>query len=356
MLGHREMVTGLDLAKRVFHVAVLNRESEVVSARKLRRKEVLNYFAQRESTLVAMEACGTSHYWGRELRKLGHEVRLLPPKAVKAYVQGNKNDRNDAVAIAEAAYRPGLHPVPVKSERQQGQQVLHRSRELKKKQRTQLCNMLRSMLAEFGVVAPQGNKVIEVAEQVLRDDSSPIDKLVRRCMLTDLANLRELDRQVAELDRQLEELVKGDETMSRLTGVKGVGKVSASALVGAVGDGQSFKNGRAMAAWMGLTPGHHGTGGKNHNVGITKRGNAYLRKMYVHGARSVVRVCDKHKETDKLCAKADQMLERGKSHNQVVVAVAAMMARISWAMLVSGQPYHAGGVVRLPETVTVVGA
>ncbi len=356
MLARQDTITGLDLAKSVFHVAVLNCESEVVSSRKLRRKEVLDYFAERESTLVAMEACGTSHYWGRELIKLGHEVRLLPPKAVKAYLQGNKNDRNDAVAIAEAAYRPGLHPVPVKSERQQDQLGLHRCREGVKKERTRVRNMLRSMLSERGVIAPQGAKVMSVAEEVLAEDAAVFSEPMRRALTRRLSHLKRLDEELAELDAQLDEMVEQDEAMTRLTGMKGIGKVCASALACSVGDGKSFKNGRALAAWMGLTPGHHGSGGKNRNVGITKRGNAYLRKMYVHGARSVVRVCDKHKETDKLCAKAYQMLERGKSHNQVVVAVAAMMARISWAMLVSGQPYHAGGVARLPDTVKVVGA
>ncbi len=350
MIESNSTMVGLDLSNSVFQVVVVNRDGKVVTDSKLKREEVRKYFGNLKPTVVAMEARRDAHYWGRELLRLGHEVRLLP---AKAFVQNKKRIHIDAVAIAEAAYQPEQIFVPIKNEREQRNwqylRDLHYSRESIKKDRSQTRGVVRSILANPEIMIYEEfemNDEYHDFDFIEESEDIPIisDPILTESMRTELKVNREdmekLNQRMTELDKQIDKLAGKNEAITRLTGVVGINKLSASALVCAIGDGQSFRQGRELAAWMGLTPRHHSNSDKNHNSGNLKKVNIYLRKLFIRGGYSVVMVCDEHMDTDKVCRKAYRLLERGKSYNEVAVAVAATLVRISWAMLVSGEKYN----------------
>jgi transposase len=325
---------GLDIAKSIFQAHGADGAGAIVFRKKLGRGRLLAFFASLPPCLVAMEACAGAHHWGRELAKLGHTVRLIPPAYVKPFVKRQKNDEADAEAICEAAQRPTMRFVPVKTGTQQASGVVFRARDLLVRQRTQITNAIRGHLAEYGHVAPKGVCYVErLIDQIdsLPDAAQPaLRGLVRA--------LRALDEQVAELDREIARRAKEDETARRLITIPGIGPVTAAALVALAPDPQAFRCGRDFAAWLGLTPLQKSTGGKQKLGQITKMGERTLRRLLVIGASAVI------KQALLRGAPAGswlaQMLAR-KPRMLVAVALANKTARIVWALLAKGGIYRA---------------
>lgn len=329
---------GLDLAKNVFHAVCFDERHQEVKKRALRRRQVLEYFVQLEPCLVAMEACASAHYWGRELEKRGHRVKLIPAQFVKAYLRGNKNDYNDARAIAEAALRPGLRAVSVKSVEQQDIQALHRLRSLCIAERTAHANQTRALLAEYGVVINKGVSSLRRAiPEVLEDGDNALSVAFRQWLARSYERLCELDRHIAYYTHQIEERNQRNEAVQRLLGLPGVGPIAASVFASVVGDGTAFGCGRDVAASLGLVPRQHSSGGKNLLLGISKRGDKYLRTLLIHGARSAVHHAQ-HKD-DRLSRWVNAIRER-RGVNKAAVALANKLARIGWAMLRHGTAYQ----------------
>ncbi len=330
---------GLDIAKSVFHLYAVNHMGRYIKKKQLKRKQVLSYMAKQEPCLIAMEACGGANYWARELIAQGHQVKLIAPQYVKPYVKGNKNDYNDAEAIAEAVQRPNMRFVPIKSVEQQDIQNFHRQRERIKKERTALANQVRGLLAEYGVVIPQGVKAVRQAlPEILEDAENGLTPLTRELFAELQDELRVIDQRFERCEKRIQSLNQDNEVCRRLDEILGIGPITASATYAAAGDGKEFENGHHFSAWMGLVPGQHSTGGKPVLLGISKRGNAYLRTLYIHGARAVLRH-SAHK-TDRFSRWAQALLER-RGHNRACVAVANKMARIAWVILAKGETYRA---------------
>lgn len=322
---------GLDLAKNVFHVVACNQAGKVVKKKHLRRHQVWAYFAQLEPCLVGMEGCASAHYWGRELEKLGHSVHLMPAQHVKAYVQGNKNDYNDALAIAEAVVRPQMRVIPLKTAAQQDIQALHRLREGHVKMRTGLCNRLRGLLAEYGLVLPKGVTTLRKAlPAILEDAQNGLSDLFRQLLAQGQRQLHELDAHIEESDRILKRQSQANEACQRLQALPGFGPVVASAFVSHVGNGQGYRRGRDVSASLGIVPRQHSSGGKDHLLGISKRGDRYLRCLLIHGARAAVNAAAK--KEDKLSQWINEVRARRGNH-KATVALANKLARIGWAML-----------------------
>lgn len=297
----------------------------------LKRKQLLSHFANLPASLVGMEACAGAHDWGRRLQAQGHAVRLLPPQHVKAYVRGNKNDYNDARAIAEAASRPGLRAVAVKSVAQQDVQALHRLRAARVAERTALANQLRGLLAEYGIVVPQGLAALRRAlPEILEDAENELSDFFRPLLARGQQQLAELDAHLAYYDGVLKRQAQADAAVQRLQTIPGFGPIVASVFSSLVGDGQAYRRGRDVAAALGLVPAQHSSGGKAVLLGISKRGDGYLRSLLVHGARAVVR---------RAAAKDDPLsvwinrLVATRGINKATVALANKLARIGWAVL-----------------------
>lgn len=322
---------GLDIAKNVFHLIGCDRHGKQVLKKKLRRRQVLKYFAQLTPCLVGIEACASAHYWARELGKQGHEVRLIAPQHVKPYVQGNKNDYNDAGGIAEAVTRPKIRSVMVKSEEQQDMQALHRLRESRIGIKTKLCNQLRGLLGEYGIVMPKGvNAIRQRIPEILEDGENGLSAFFRELMWESYQQIILLDEQIDFYDKKLHIHSRQIEACQRLQSLPGFGPVVASVFYCYVGDGQSYHRGRDVSSSLGLVPRQHSSGGKNVLLGISKRGDRYLRSLLIHGARSVVRHA-KNKE-DRLSRWINRIrAERG--YNKAAVALANKMARMGWAVL-----------------------
>jgi len=322
---------GLDLAKHVFHLVALNEGGREVKRKMLRRSQVLSYFAQQPPCLVAMEACATAHYWGRELENRGHRVRLIPAQHVKPYVRGNKHDYNDARGIAEAATRPDIRGVAIKTMEQQDLQALQRLREGCVKERTALCNRARGLIAEGGIIIGQGvNTLRRRLPELQAEPDNGLSPFFRQLLGEVYQQLCELDARIERYTRELNRLAQIDDACRRLQTIPGFGPIAASAFRCAIGDGAGFRRGRDVAAAIGLVPGQHSTGGKPVLLGITKRGNPYLRSLLVHGARAVV--TQAARKDDRLSRWINRIrAERG--FNKAVVALANKLARIGWALL-----------------------
>lgn len=323
---------GLDLAKRVFALHGVDRQGNTVLRKMLRRDQMLPFFTALQPCTVAMEACGSAHYWARKLRSLGHQVKLIAPQFVKPYVQGNKHDAADAAAICEAASRPSMRFVAIKTETSQAVLALHRVRAGFVKARTAQANQLRGLLAEFGVVAPLGvGALITGVKDAIADDGNGLPPLMRELTQRLLSHLLGLDSQIQEIDLQLRKLARQSETCRKLEEVPGIGSITSTALVASVGDNiQQFKNGRQLAAFPGLVPKQHSSGGKERLQGISKRGDVYLRQLLVHGARAVLA------HTLRKPERADSWLSRlamRRNANVATIAQANKTARIIWAML-----------------------
>jgi transposase len=331
-------VLGIDLGKNSCSVVGLDASGRVVLKRRLRRDGVVKLAAGMPGCVMAMEACCGAHHLGRALRELGHEVRLMSPEYVRPYVKAHKNDERDAEAIAEAATRPTMRFVDLKGEDQLDMQSLHRARDRLVTERTALINQLRAFLLERGVAVPQGRRKLEVfLEAVMAQERAPLSPRTRVLVEDMRAEWRELDRRIRAFDEEFAARARTDETARLLTTIPGVGALNATALVAAVGDARTFGRGRDLAAWLGLVPRQATTGGKPKLLGISKRGNVYLRKMLIHGARSALRRLSE--EQTPLGGWLRGLLARAHV-NTVVVALAAKLARIAWAVLQSGRRFE----------------
>ena len=338
------VMLGIDLGKNVCSLVGLDAVGRVVLRRRMKREMVAGFARQWCSCVVAMEACCGAHHLGRQLASQGHEVRLMSPEYVRPYVKAQKNDDRDAEAIAEAATRPTMRFVPLKSEEQLDMQSLHRARERLVAERTALINQLRAVLLERGITVPQGRRKLERALVViLADDASDLSARIRQLVSDLRREWQTLDDRIAAFDTEFASRARADEAASRLATVPGIGSINATALVAAVGDGSAFARGRDMAAWLGLVPRQMTTGGKSKLLGITKRGNRYLRKNLIHGARAVLPYLA---ERDTPLGKWVKGLLARAHKNTVVVALANKLARIAWAVLAHGCCFEqAHGVV-----------
>jgi transposase len=330
-------ITGLDLAKQVFQVHAADSKGRCVLRKQLKRREVLAFFAKLTPCVVAMEACGTAHYWAREIAKLGHETRLVPPAYAKAYVKRGKNDAIDAEAICEAAGRPSMRFVPVKSVEGQALAMLHRSRDLSIKNRTMLVNALRSHLAEFGFVAAKGiGKLPDLIKIVSEAPREALPDMVRATLSGFLDAIAALNLHLAAIEKRLRAWHKSDAKSQRLASAPGIGLIGATALCALVPDPSLFKNGRHLAAWLGLTPREHSTGGKTRLKRISKAGDGYLRRLLVLGATSLLRSLAN--KTTPLALWTQGLLAR-RPRRLVTVALANKLARIAWAVMAKAEAY-----------------
>jgi transposase len=322
---------GIDLAKTVFQVHGVDPHGKTCLRKQLRRNEVLTFFVKLDPCLIGMEACGGAHYWARKLSEMGHTVKLMAPQFVKPYVKTNKNDAADAEAICEAVTRPNMRFVAIKTEQQQALLAIHRARQGFVKARTAQANQIRGLLAEFGIVVPQGLCNLGPQLASLYDESTGQLPGSFCILLQRLAeNLKELDRQVGELEKEIQLWHTHSETSRRLAEIPGIGPITASALVASIGDAHYFKHGRQLAAWVGLVPRQHSSGGKQVLLGISKRGDCYLRTLLIHGARAVLRHAEHKVET--ATSWLGRLLSR-RDKNVAAVALANKNARRVWALL-----------------------
>jgi len=322
---------GIDIAKQVFQLHGVDHQEKPVLRKQLRRNQMLNYFAKLPSCLIGIEACSSSHYWARELQKQGHTVKLMAPQFVKPYVKGNKNDANDAEAICEAVARPNIRFVAIKTIEQQDIQIVHRIRSGLVQQRTAKVNQIRGFLAEYGIVVERRVEKLRKALPLILEDAENGLSFDFRTLLQSLQqDLITLDDRTSEMDRRIQQLANSNNTAKRLQQIPGIGPITATALVCAFGDGKKFKRGRDLAAWLGLTPRQHSSGGKDCLLGISKRGDAYLRTLLIHGARAVLRVAE---NKDDPRSRWLQNLCCRRNKNIAAVALANKNARIVWALL-----------------------
>jgi transposase len=327
---------GLDIAKRVFQAHWIEESTGEIRREKFKRSEVPEFFAKLKKAVVVMEACGSAHHWARKFREYGHEVRLIAAQFVRPYVKTNKTDQADAEAICEAAKRPGMRFVAVKSEQQQAVLALHRQRQLLVRFRTMQVNQLRGILYEFGEVLPEGRaKATKEASGALARLEGRIAGPLLESLKEQIQRLGKLEEEIEGLELRLAMWKKGDEATRRVAEIPGVGLITATALTATMGDPGVFKSGREFAAFLGLVPRQSGTGGKVRLLGISKRGDVYLRTLLIHGARSVLY---HKKERPKWLEK---MLAR-RPANVVAVALANRTARTAWALLAHGNRYQAG--------------
>lgn len=330
---------GIDLAKSVFQVHGVDQRGTPVVQKRLRRQQVLRYFAQIPPCLVGMEACGGAHYWARKLQAQGHTVKLMAPQFVKPYVKSNKTDAADAEAICEAVTRPTMRFVPVKNAEQQSILSLHRARQGFVRARTAQANQIRGLLAEYGITLPQGiGHVTKQLPEILEDAENDLPGLFRELLERLRAHLIELNRHVQELEALINAWHRQSEGSQKLAQIPGIGPLTASALVASIGDARNFNNGRELAAWLGLVPRQHSSGGKVLLQGISKRGDAYLRTLLIHGARSAIRVVE-NKETPTNQWSTGVLARRHK--NVAAVALANKNARVVWALLAHKRDYNA---------------
>jgi transposase len=335
---------GIDLAKDVFQLHGVDERGHVVLKRQVRRKEMIGLFTKIQPCLVGMEACGSAHYWARRLTELGHTVKLMAPQFVKPYVKTNKHDMADAEAICEAVTRPNMRFVPIKSVDQQTILAVHRVRQGLVKARTAQANQIRGLLAEMGLVIPKGIKHLFCLVPSMLDEARDVlPAAFCQLILRLMTHLKELKRQVDELELEILRWHRQNEASRNLETIPGVGPITASALVASVGDARNFKNGRQLAAWLGLVPKQHSTGGKTCLQGISKRGDCYLRTLLIHGARAVTKYAESRPERHAWLTK----LMGRKNKNVAAVALANKNARIAWALLVREEKFRSDHVAMI---------
>lgn len=333
-------VLGIDLGKNSCSVVGLDGRGQVVLRRRMRREGVIKLGSTLPPCVMAMEACCGAHHVGRQLRSQGHDIRLMSPEYVRPYVRAQKNDDRDAEGIAEAATRPTMRFVDIKEEEQLDMQTLHRARSRLVGERTALINQLRAILLERGITVPQGRRKLEIWLGLgTNEEQLPLSHRTMILIADMRAQWSELDRRIAAFDDEFKAYARSDERCRLLTSIPGIGPLNATALVATVGDAQTFGRGRDLAAWLGLVPRQMTTGGKPKLLGITKRGNGYLRKMLIHGARAALPVLSK--TATPLGEWLRALLDRAHT-NKVIVALAAKLARIVWAVLQSGCPFNNG--------------
>jgi transposase len=331
-------VLGIDMAKRVFHAAGMDDTGKIVFRKRLSRHDLMPFLAKLPPVRIGIEACGGAHYWARRFREHGHEVKLMAPQFVKPYVKSNKNDSRDAEATAEAVTRPTMRFVPTKDVDQQDIQALHRVRERLIGERTALVNEVHGLLHEYGIVIPKGvAKFRQAVVGTLESEKDKLTPLSQEMFWKLVEEFAGLEKQLAYYQEKLEALATTHPECQRLMTIPGIGPLTATALVAAVSDASAFKNGRQFAAWLGLVPRQHSTGGKERLLGISKRGDSYLRKLLIHGARATLRWVGR--KTDRRSQWIRQLSER-RGTNRTAVAVANKNARIVWALLTSHQVYE----------------
>ena len=328
---------GLDLAKSVFQVHAVDHKGHCLFSRALKREKMMAFFQNLSPCLIGMEACASSHFWARTLMSMGHEVKLIAPQFVKPYVKGNKNDANDAEAICEAVSRPNMRFVPVKTVEQQDIQALHRIRQEQVRQRTALVNQIRGLLSEYGIVI---SRSVESLRNALPDILEDVENRLTADFRILLKGLQEdlihLDDRIGSQDQVIKRLAQEHEGAKRLQQLRGIGPITATALIAAIGDGRQFARGRDAAAWCGLVPGQHSSGGKSKLLGISKRGDTYLRTLMIHGARAVLKTAQS--KDDRLSQWLQKLCNR-RNKNIAAVALANKTMRMAWALLVRGQDY-----------------
>ena len=337
-MNNIKKIIGVDIAKRVFQLHWIESGTGEIVSLQLKREQFLEYFANLVPSLIGMEACGGAQHWARQLQKMGHEVKLLPGKQVKPFVGGNKSDVHDARAIWTALQQPGIKPVAIKSEEQQAVLALHRMRSQLVKFRTAQINGLRGLLTEYGEVMPQGKVGIKKAiAETLQRLSDRLPSVVIDTLREQWERVSILDKQVTDIERRLAQWLKQDPASACIFEIPGVGLLTATAAVATMGDAKAFKSGREFAAWLGLVPRQSGTGGRIRLLGISKRGDTYLRTLLIHGARSVLMHA---KEPDPWVTE----LRHRRPLNVAVVALANKRARLIWALLANERAYQKGYV------------
>jgi len=334
---------GMDLGKNVFHLIGVDAAEKPVLRKKLKRNNLLRFIANLPSCLIVMEACGGANHWGREIIKLGHEVKLIAPQFVKPYVDGNKNDFNDAAGICEAASRPKMRYVEIRTIEQQDIQALHRIRQSLVKSRTAMSNQIRGLLAEYGIVMGQGlSRIRRQIPELLEDAENGLSMRFRGYLAQQLDAFRDLDKQIKGYTKEIEMVCREDEACERIKEVPGLGAQGATAIVASYGKAGQYKDGRRFAASLGLVPRQHTTGDKPVLMGISKRGDTYIRTLLIHGARAVITHLGE--KQDKRSRWLRKLVER-RGVNRAAVALANKNARTIWAMLQSGAHYRPSGVV-----------
>ena len=340
---------GIDLAKDVFGLHGVDGEGRVAIKKRLVRSRLLEFLSKLPPCLVGLEACSSAHYWARKIEQLGHRVRLMSPRLVKPYRKSDKNDAHDAEAICEAVRRPSMRFVPIKSAAQHEVQALHRVREQLLKSRTALVNQVRGLLAEHGIIAPRGiARARRLLIEVLADPGRRgIGELFRETLQEIAERLRFLDERAGAYDERIERVFKQDERCKRLAKIEGVGPLVATAMVAAVGNASEFKNGRELSAWLGLVPRQHSSGNRSLLLGISKRGDRYLRTIMIHGARAALIKVDRKRDQRSRWA---MRIKLARGHNKAVVALANKNARIIWALLTRGENYRPPGITASGST------
>jgi transposase len=332
-------IIGIDLAKQVFQLHGNDCRGHKVFGKQLKRDQVLAFLATQPVCLVAMEACGGAHYWGRQIQALGHEVKIIHPRYIKPFVQVNKNDQRDAHAIAEAAARPSMPSVAVKSIEQLDLQGLHRVRERLVKERTAIGNELRGLLLEMGIVIARGHKSLRETVPLILEDAEQALSPRGRYLIHDLREQwLEREQRVAEYDRELKLIARDNEVCQALQSIPGIGPINSTLLYSHAGDAKHFKSARHFSAYLGLVPRQHSSGGKEKLLGISKQGNKHVRKQLVHGARSAYRVLSEPSNESRLALWLRGM--EGKHVNKIVVALANKLARIVWAVMRTGEHFQ----------------
>ncbi|PRZ40954.1 IS110 family transposase [Tritonibacter scottomollicae] len=330
---------GIDLAKNVFQLHGVDANGQAVLKRRLRREGLLAEIAELEPCVIGVEACTGAFYWQRQFEALGHTVKVIAPQYVKPFVKHQKNDQNDAEAICTALMLPNMKFVPTKSEEQQDIQALHRARRRLVNHRTALVSQMRDLLLDRGIpIALSTGRARRAIPEILENQTNGLSAMSRE-IIGDLFDfLGQIDAQITTFDRRIDAVFKSNEDCRRIARICGVGPKTATAVVAAVGDGREFKNGRHLAAWMGLVPRQHSSGDKRLLMGISKRGDRHLRTLLIHGARSVVRVAQR--KTDPFSQWVNSLRER-RGMNRAIVAVANKNARIIWAMLNRNEEFRA---------------
>lgn len=332
-------ICGVDLAKEVFQFHGVDGNGKVMKRCQLRRAKVMEFFANMPPCVIGMEACGSAHYWARQLQKLGHTVKLMAPQFVKPYVKTNKHDAADAEAICEAVQRPNMRFVPIKNIEQQAILAVHTARTGFIKQRTAQANQIRGLLAEFGLIVPMGLAVLRERVPTLLDEAKDeLPGAFRQTILELLDHLKVLDKRVSQFELEILNWHRSNPMSKRLEKIPGIGPITASALVAAIGNARNFANGRQLASWLGLVPKQHSTGGRTNLLGISKRGDTYLRTLLIHGARAVIR------HTDNKDPGGNGWLHSllGRRHKNIAaVALANKNARTVWALLAHDREFRA---------------